>query len=110
MMHLSQAHDTQRQLDAVKCFVVPVIFVVSVHRVERHVEDQGREGGAGKQGFCFQHSSLYQEKPDSQSAQDLVSFVHKRSANIVSPRSVCCRYSCKAPYPLFLLLKGRTGL
>lgn len=56
MMHLSQAHDTRRRLDAVKCFVFPVIFVVSVHQVARHVEDQGSEGDAGKQGFCFRHS------------------------------------------------------
>lgn len=56
MMHLSRAHNTRRRLDAVKPFVFPVIFVVSVRQVVRHIEDLWSEGNAGKQGFCFQHS------------------------------------------------------
>lgn len=115
IMHLSRAHNTQRQQAAVKHFIFPVIFVVSVRQVARQVKEVRRsEGEEEKETFISSTLPPCNKKKTQLRIGTIFVIIctQRRSANVVFPRStVCHRCLCEAPHPLlFLLLKGRTAL
>lgn len=115
MVHLSRAHATRRLAGCFKTLRFSCYFCC-----ERPSSGAARRRwGAAKvmqenKALVFATLPPCNKKSPTPNPLYLLSFVHRISANIVpppaSPRSsVCRRALCKAPSPLVLLLKGRTG-